>query len=174
VFAINLNLMAAVLAGLMMTIPLAAQTQQGDILGTERDPQSAGVPNAEIKITNQTTGAVRSLSASEVGDYLALGFYPGAYRVEVTRVGVQKVVVESVRVEPQARVRLDIPLRAAKWPQRSRSMPDSSRPKAPLSTLPFGRWRILSRRRRKNYRDDPERSRPGSRPPAAGCLRRRP
>lgn len=111
-FAINLNLMAAVLAGLMMTIPLAAQTHQGDILGTERDPQSAGVPNAEIKITNQTTGAVRSLSASEVGDYLALGFYPGAYRVEVTRVGVQKVVVESVRVEPQARVGLDIPLRA--------------------------------------------------------------
>lgn len=96
---------------LLIVLPLAAQTQQGDILGTIRDSQSAGVPNAEIKITNQTTGAVRTLSSNETGDYLALGFFPGVYKVEVTVTGFQKAVVENVRVEPQARVRLDIPLR---------------------------------------------------------------
>lgn len=65
----------------MIVLPLAAQTQQGDILGTIRDSQSAGVPNAEIKITNQTTGAVRTLSSNETGDYLALGFFQESTRL---------------------------------------------------------------------------------------------
>lgn len=100
-----------ILAALLWAGWLAAQTQQGDILGTIRDSQSAGVPNAEIKIINQTTGALRTLTSNESGDYLALGFFPGVYRVEVTVTGFQKAIVENVGVEPQARVRLDIPLR---------------------------------------------------------------
>jgi len=110
-FANRPNRLALFATALLLTLPLGAQTQQGDILGTIRDPQAAGVPNAEIRITNQTTGALRTLASNESGDYLALGFFPGVYRVEVTLTGFQKTVVENVRVEPQARVRLDIPMR---------------------------------------------------------------
>ena len=110
-FAIRSRPLAMIAAMVLATFPLTAQTQQGDILGVVRDSQSAGIPNAEIKITNQATGAVRSLISSETGDYLALGFFPGVYRIEVTAAGFQKSVVENVRVEPQARVRIDIPLK---------------------------------------------------------------
>jgi len=108
---IGFKRIAPAAAALLLAVSLPAQTQQGDILGTIRDPQLAGVPNAEIKITNQRTGAVRTLSSNETGDYLALGFFPGVYKVEVTMAGFQRAVVENIRVEPQARVRLDIPLR---------------------------------------------------------------
>ncbi|MBM3738511.1 MAG: carboxypeptidase regulatory-like domain-containing protein, partial [Acidobacteria bacterium] len=95
---------------LLLATVLDAQTQQGDILGTVRDPQAAGVPGAEVKITNVRTGAMRTATSDERGDYLAPGFFPGVYRLEVSMAGFQKSLIDGIRVEPQSKIRVDVSL----------------------------------------------------------------
>ena len=73
--------------------PLYSQTVQGDIVGTVRDPQGDVVPEAAITIINEGTGAVRHLKSDERGEYHAIGFFQGIYRVEVEKSGFQKVLL---------------------------------------------------------------------------------
>ena len=89
---------------------LTAQTQQGDILGTVRDSQGGVVIGAAVTITNEATGAVRTLETTQTGEFIALGFFPGVYRVEVAMTGFQKSVVNGVRVVERSKVKVDLSL----------------------------------------------------------------
>src|SRR5690242_3215763 len=95
---------------LAMSLLAYSQTQQGDIVGTIRDAQGGVISAAQVKITNQQTGAVRELQSDEHGEYVALGFFPGLYRIEFEKAGFEKAAVLDVRVDPVTKKRVDVTL----------------------------------------------------------------
>jgi len=60
---------------------LQAQRTQGTISGTVSDSSGAVIPNAEVTITHQQTGAKRVVTTNESGFYTATALDPGTYTV---------------------------------------------------------------------------------------------
>jgi hypothetical protein len=89
---------------------VAAQTVQGDLTGNVRDSSGSAIPAAKITIVNETTGAVRTLESDNNGEYRAVGFFVGTYRVEAEKTGFKKTAVPGVKVEAVALRRVDLVL----------------------------------------------------------------
>ncbi len=66
---------------------VSAQAPTGTILGTITDPSSAVIANATITISNQATGASRTVSANAEGIYSAPALQAGQYEVHVEAPG---------------------------------------------------------------------------------------
>jgi outer membrane receptor protein involved in Fe transport len=66
-----------------------AQTETGQISGTISDPSGAVVPNTEVTVTNVGTGATRSATSSNSGQYVFTNLQPGAYEVTINAQGFQ-------------------------------------------------------------------------------------
>ena len=101
------NRFAAVVVGSLLValpvlMPLAsnAQVAGATLTGTVTDASGAVVGNAEISITNQANGEVRSLKVDTAGVYSAPNLLPGKYDVKAIAAGfatsIQKGVVLTV------------------------------------------------------------------------------
>ena len=64
-----------------------AQTSKGFIVGTVADPNGAIIPNATVTVTNTATGAVRTTTSQENGNYRIDAVDPGTYNLEVSATG---------------------------------------------------------------------------------------
>ncbi len=82
---------------LAFSLPLAAQTGTSDVHGTITDPQGRLVAGAEVTLTNQATGNVRSMKTTDSGGYNFDLIVPGEYRLEVVTKGFKKQAVNDVR-----------------------------------------------------------------------------
>ncbi len=71
---------------------LPGQVSTGTITGVVTDTSGGSIPEAEIRITNQNTGAVRSLTTQVSGAYVARNLPLGNYRVEAQFTGFQPEV----------------------------------------------------------------------------------
>jgi hypothetical protein len=85
------------LAGMWGSIA-RAQTTQGTIVGTVKDPQGAVVPAATVSVTNPATGLVRTTTTGSDGMFRVPALPAGVYRVEVEASGFAKAVVPQVNV----------------------------------------------------------------------------
>jgi hypothetical protein len=65
----------------------AAQTYTGSITGTVSDPSGAAVPSAVVKISNRSTGLLRSSETGSDGLYNFSAVQPGTYAILVTAPG---------------------------------------------------------------------------------------
>jgi len=83
-----------VLLALFVLIPIGLAAQggaTGEITGTVQDPSGAVVPEAQIVVANQDTGAVAAqLKSTQAGTFAAPFLTPGNYRMEVTAPGFKK------------------------------------------------------------------------------------
>ena len=97
---------------LAFSLPLAAQTGTSAVLGTITDPQGRLVSGAEVTLTNQATGNVRSMKTSDSGGYNFDLIIPGTYRLEVVAKGFKKQTLNDVRAligkPSEATVQLEI------------------------------------------------------------------
>ena len=84
------NVRKAVIALLVLGLPLAAQTGLGIVTGTVQDPSKAAVPKAGVTITNTATGVSRTDVANEVGLYYFGSMPPGPYHLTVEAKGFAK------------------------------------------------------------------------------------
>src|SRR6185503_9709952 len=66
------------------------------IEGQVIDPNGAAVPAVQIVATNAETSTSRRVVTDESGRYQLVGLNLGTYRVEVTGVGFQKQLIESL------------------------------------------------------------------------------
>ncbi|HEV2387873.1 MAG TPA: carboxypeptidase regulatory-like domain-containing protein [Candidatus Acidoferrales bacterium] len=110
------RLLAAVLAVVLAGAwagAARAQTTEGTIVGTVKDPQGAVVPGAKVTATNPATGLVRTATASPDGMFRIPALPAGVYRVEVEASGFSKAVVESVNVAVDQVQSVVVPLRLA-------------------------------------------------------------
>jgi Carboxypeptidase regulatory-like domain len=96
------------LAAMLLSSPLAAQSTFGSISGTVADTSGAAVPDAQVTLTSAATGAKQTYTTGGDGLYSFVNLNPGDYRLEVEKAGFKHVKRESVVVQVQQAVRIDV------------------------------------------------------------------
>src|SRR2546428_12558202 len=71
----------------LLAAALTAQTTNGTIVGSVRDSSDLAVVNAEVRLTQTTTGAIRRSATNERGDFTFTSVVPGEYSVAVSSSG---------------------------------------------------------------------------------------
>src|SRR6476619_1004197 len=89
------SLLIAVCCALACCTTAQAQSTAA-IEGQVIDPNGAAVPAVQIVATNAETSTSRRVVTDESGRYQLVGLNLGTYRVEVTGVGFQKQLIESL------------------------------------------------------------------------------
>ena len=102
-----LRLAAALLVVGVMSLPLAAQTSYGSVVGTVVDNSQAVVPGAAVALTNTGTSERRTMETDASGNYQFVNLVPGTYRLDVEKQGFQHMVRDGVTVEVQNIARID-------------------------------------------------------------------
>lgn len=101
----NFRLLFALCTGLT----LGAQTN-GNISGYVKDPSGSVVTGAQIKLTNQQTGAARTSVTDDTGFYQLLGLVSGTYTVEAEASGFKRSRKPGILLAVDANVRADVAL----------------------------------------------------------------
>ncbi|MDR3718003.1 MAG: TonB-dependent receptor [Bryobacteraceae bacterium] len=102
--------MKALMAGLLLAVPLLAQRDLGTITGTITDPQDAAVPNAKITITDEATRLKYSAQSDSSGSFVRPLLQPGTYSILVEAAGFQKAEQKGIEVDPGGRTAANIRL----------------------------------------------------------------
>src|SRR5437763_4386232 len=105
-------LIFTLLAGLLATASLSAQTFRGTILGTVTDASGAVLPGAKVTVKNTGTGLERTTETSADGSYSVPELPIGTYTVTVTQTGFQTSVTNGVIVDVATERRVDAALKA--------------------------------------------------------------
>ena len=86
------------LVGLLCVSASLGQTSKGFIVGKIADPNGAAIPNATVTATNAATGAVRTTTSQESGDYRLDAVDPGTYTLQISASGFTNARNDSVVV----------------------------------------------------------------------------
>src|ERR1051325_2643565 len=81
-----------------MAVPGYAQQIRGDITGKVFDEQGRVVPGATVTARNKATGAERSATTSDNGDYSISNLEPGKYDVTVQASNFSKALAKDLEV----------------------------------------------------------------------------
>jgi hypothetical protein len=95
--------------GLLVGVHAQSSTT-GNITGTVRDPQGAAVPKAEVTVTEEKTGASRTVTANDDGFYNIPSLPAGIYTISTSPAGFKKTVATGVdlHVNENKTVNLDL------------------------------------------------------------------
>ena len=81
------------------------------IAGTVRDESGAVIPGTEIKVTQTATGASRTTTSNEEGQYIFPTLPLGPYVLEATRAGFTSYMQTGIVLQVDSRLNIDIPLK---------------------------------------------------------------
>src|SRR6202789_2842946 len=95
-------------AAMLLGSPLSAQSTFDSISGTVADASGAAVPDAQVTLTSAATGAKQTYTTSGDGLYSFVNLNPGEYRLDVEKAGFKHVKRESIVVQVQQAVRIDV------------------------------------------------------------------
>jgi hypothetical protein len=98
------------LAAMLLGSPLSAQSTFGSISGSVTDASGSAVPDAQVTLTSAATGAKQTYTIGGDALYSFVNLNPGEYRVDVEKAGFKHVKRESVVVQVQQSVRIDLVL----------------------------------------------------------------
>jgi hypothetical protein len=87
------------LSALLITLPLAAQTDRAAISGTISDPSGAYVADAKIEAVSTTTGLRRATETGISGTYLIPGLPIGVYRVTISKEGFKPLIIDNADLQ---------------------------------------------------------------------------
>jgi Carboxypeptidase regulatory-like domain/TonB-dependent Receptor Plug Domain len=87
------------LIALCIAVPVYGQKSSGTITGIVTDPQGAVVPGAEVTITNDATGANRTVVTTSAGLYSAPSLDQGTYTVSIKAANFQDYVAKNVTLD---------------------------------------------------------------------------
>ncbi len=87
-----------------------AQSDNGSINGSVKDPSGAVVGNATITVKNEATGAERSTESNNDGLYSVTNIPPGTYNVTVSAKGFKKFEASSNKLDPSATLQVNATL----------------------------------------------------------------
>jgi hypothetical protein len=113
-FANNIGLLSLLLMTMLM-FPIAnfAQTgSSGQITGNVTDVNGAIVPGATITVTQVETGAKRTITSNNDGNYSIANVDIGTYRLSVSKTGFKETSVSNIVVNVSNTTRQDIVLQA--------------------------------------------------------------
>src|SRR5215813_6197521 len=87
-----------------------AQSNKGEIRGTITDSSGAVVPGASVTVTRVDTGAERTVTAGDNGEYVVPLLDIGTYKVAAAKAGFKTVAQENVVLQTNDRLRIDLAL----------------------------------------------------------------
>lgn len=90
--------------------PLLAQFETGEVLGTIRDPNNLAVSKAAVSLRNQDTAIEVKTTTDDSGNYDFPQVKPGRYTVSAESTGFSKAIASDIRVDVNARQRVDLTL----------------------------------------------------------------
>ena len=93
--------------GLLVGVHAQSSTT-GNITGTVRDPQGAAVPKAEITVTEDKTGASRTVTSNDDGFYNIPSLPAGVYTLTTSPSGFKKTVLTNVELHVNENKTLNI------------------------------------------------------------------
>lgn len=94
----------------LFALPVYAQSNKADLVGTITDSNGAAVKDATVTITKVDTNASRTVTTGDAGEYQAPALDIGIYKVTVTKQGFQTVTQENVTLQTNDRLRIDLTL----------------------------------------------------------------
>src|SRR5580658_6178373 len=92
----------------LLVAPLIAQN--AELSGLITDPASLAVPGAKVVVQSVDTGATRTVSSNQQGEYSVPALLPGAYNITIEANGFKIIHQNGVVVEVDQRARLDFAL----------------------------------------------------------------
>jgi hypothetical protein len=96
---------------LLLTAPCYAQVTTGDITGRVTDAQGHVVPGATVTATNKGTGATRSTTTGEGGEYTITQLPPGKYDLTVEAKTFSKALLPDFELNVGAKPTLNLELK---------------------------------------------------------------
>ena len=94
----------------ILAAPLLAQFETSEVLGTIRDSTDQSIPKATLTLLNQATGVEVKTTANDDGSYNFFDVRTGVYTVTAQAPGFQQTAARDVRVDVNARQRVDLTL----------------------------------------------------------------
>src|SRR5437764_12079157 len=95
---------------LFVLVPMAVHGQElrGKITGRVMDPNGAGVPGANVKVTDVARNKIVDLTTNSEGLFEAPFLLPGTYQVMVEMAGFKKSLQQTIQVAINETRNLDI------------------------------------------------------------------
>ena len=88
--------------------PVLAQFDSAAVVGTVRDSSSAVVPGAKVTLTSAETGISVSKTTGDDGNFEFAAVKPGIYVVTAEKAGFSLAMVDNIRAQVGARLRVDL------------------------------------------------------------------
>ncbi len=95
---------------LALSLKASAQVERATITGTVTDASGAAIPNATVRVTEESTNVVTNLQTESAGQYTASNLTPGSYTVQVEKTGFQSHVNKGFVIQVFQTARLDVAL----------------------------------------------------------------
>ena len=92
---------------LLLSIPVSAQQEAGQINGVVKDQNEAAIPGATVTVRNVANNVTRTITTSDDGSYQITNLQPGLYEVSSQKAGFQEAK-ESVQVTTGGRITLNL------------------------------------------------------------------
>jgi hypothetical protein len=100
---------AAVLAGLMLSIPVWGQSTAA-IEGTVQDATRAVITDASVSLQNEGTGVKRTTTTNGAGAYIFPLLQPGSYAITVEKPGLETAKRTGIRLDVAQTAKIDFTL----------------------------------------------------------------
>src|SRR5258708_17228054 len=98
------------LLALTVVVPVWAQNTVGEISGYVRDTAGGALPGVEVRILFPDIGVERSTRTNAAGSFLFAGLPTGRAHLTAQLSGFQPFIRQDLKVELNARIRLDVTL----------------------------------------------------------------
>jgi len=118
-----------------MARPSGAQTVNGNIIGTVRDPQGGVIPNVAVTVRSTETGAERNARTDDSGSFVIPGVPAGSYDLTASTAGFQTEVRTGLVLTVGAVVRADLSLKIGAVTDKVEVTAESSQVETTSSTI---------------------------------------
>src|SRR5579875_107693 len=107
---LRVSLLVGVSAVLFWGLPQLRAQELGSISGLVTDASGSVIPNAQVTVTNEQTGATRNLQTNQAGNYNVPDLVIGKYTLTVSAPGFATYKQTGIPVNVNANLRIDIKL----------------------------------------------------------------
>ena len=98
------------IALLALSLTTFAQVERGSITGTVTDSKGAAIPDATVRVVEESTNQTVTMQTDSAGEYKAGNLTPGSYSVEVEKAGFTSQVNKGFIIQVFQTARLDVAL----------------------------------------------------------------
>jgi hypothetical protein len=116
-FAFACTLFAILCITCLCVSEARAQVSGATLTGTVTDSSGAVIPNAQVSITDVSTGVTRNVISESAGLYTAPNLLPGTYEIRVTAMGFTTHVQKGITLTVGAQQALDIKMQVGQMNQ---------------------------------------------------------